>query len=160
PRLTRALVAALMLLAVASSRSQAQSDTGLALPNPVHRTSAAAGPIVVPPAQRAPQPSSPRDNGGGPIVVPQTATPVMNAPANGNRGQPSATEAMPNPPSRTNLESSPNMAAGFREPAALDALYGATHFRGTSFFGAPKAGMLTGACGANRNGREPANTAD
>jgi len=59
------------------------------------------------------------------------------------------------------------MAAGFREPAALNALYGATHFRSTApqresdgFFGAPTAGMLAGGCGVNRNERQSANVMD
>ncbi len=175
PRMIRTLVAALLLVAVASSRSQAQSDTGLARPDPGQRTSAATGPIVVLPSQRVPQPSSLRAKGGGPIVVLQNATPEMNAPANSNRdqvddrarqprqppsAQPGATEAMP-----ANLEG--NRAAGFREPAALDALYGATHFRSTAprrepdgFFGAPNAGMLTAGCGVRRDGRQPPNMAD
>jgi hypothetical protein len=101
----------------------------------------------------------------------------MNAPANSNRDQvddrprqprqtPSAqtgaAEAMP-----ANIEGNRNMAAGFREPAALDALYGATHFRSTGphrepdgFFGAPNAGMLTAGCGVRRDGRQPPNMED
>jgi hypothetical protein len=57
--------------------------------------------------------------------------------------------------------------AGFRQTAGLDALYGATHFRGTAprpdpdgFFGAPTAGLLGGACGLNRNGRDAASAND
>ncbi len=175
PRTIRTLVAALLLIAVASSRSQAQSDTGSARPDHGQSTSAAAGPIVVLPSQRLPHPSSLRAKGGGPIVVLQNATPEMNAPANSNRdqvddrprqprqtpsAQPGAAEAMP-----ANLEG--NRAAGFREPAALDALYGATHFRSTAprrepdgFFGAPNAGMLTAGCGVRRDGRQPPNMAD
>jgi hypothetical protein len=59
------------------------------------------------------------------------------------------------------------MAAGFREPAALDALYGATHFRSTAprrepdgFFGAPTAGLLAGGCGVKRNERQPGSMTD
>jgi hypothetical protein len=176
-RMIRTLVAALLLVAVASSRSQAQSDTGLARPDSGQSTSAAAGPIVVLPSQRLPHPSSLRAKGGGPIVVLQNATPEMNAPASNNRdqvddrpkqprqtppAQPGATEAMP-----ANFEGNRNMAAGFREPAALDALYGATHFRSTAprrepdgFFGAPNAGMLTAGCGVRRDGRQPPNMED
>ena len=59
------------------------------------------------------------------------------------------------------------MAAGFRDPAALNALYGATHFRSTAprrepdgFFGAPTAGMLAGGCGVKRNERQSADVMD
>ena len=59
------------------------------------------------------------------------------------------------------------MASGFRQTAALDALYGATHFRGAAphrdpdgFFGAPVAGTLAGTCGVMRDARQPANMAD
>jgi hypothetical protein len=177
PGVIRTLVTALLLVAAASSRSQAQSDTGLAFADPGQRTSAAAGPIVVLPSQRVPQPSSPRAKDGGPIVVPQTATPVMNAPANSNRdrvddrprqprqtppAQPGAAEAMSG-----YLDGNRNVAVGFREPAALDALYGATHFRSTAprrepdgFFGAPNAGMLAAGCGVRRDGRQPPSMED
>src|SRR5258708_31571887 len=77
-RMIVALVTALLLVAMASSRSQAQSDAGRALPDPAMRTPAAAGPIVVLPSQRVPRPSPPRAKGGGPIVFPQIATPAIN----------------------------------------------------------------------------------
>ena len=86
-RMIAALVTALLLVAMASSRSQAQSDAGRALPDPDMRTSPAAGPIVVLPSQRVPPPSSLRAKGGGPIVVPQIATPAINALAGSSRDQ-------------------------------------------------------------------------
>lgn len=178
-RMIAALVTALLLVAMASSRSQAQSDAGRALPDPDMRTSAAAGPIVVLPSQRVPPPSSPRAKGGGPIVVPQIATPAMNALAGSSRDQvddrprqtPSAqsraAETMPNPLSRADPAGNPSMAAGFREPVAMDALYDAEHFRSSvprrepdGFFGAPSAGVLTAGCGVRRDGRQPPNVAD
>ena len=185
-RTTRKLVVGLLLVVVALSRGQAQSGTDQALAEPSQGTSTAAGPIVVLPSQRVPQPISRRANGSGPIVVPQAATSMVNAPANGDPGnvgdrprqsrqtpserplaQPTDAEVMPNPLLRPNPESGPNVAAGFREPAALGALYAATHFRATAprrepdgFFGAPKSGVLTGACGVRRDERQPANVSD
>jgi hypothetical protein len=184
----RTLVTALLLVAVASSRSQAQSNTASAAADSGERTSAAAGPIVVLPSQRVPRPASRAAKGGGPIVVPQIAIPVVGAPVNNNRGlvddrprqqlqappEPSspqpgsrAAEVVPNPLFRPNSEGGPNMAAGFREPAALNALYGATHFRSTAprrepdgFFGAPTAGMLAGGCGVKRDERQSPNVMD
>jgi hypothetical protein len=186
PRVTRTLVVALLLVVAPVSRSLAQSGT-----DPGQATSASAGPTVVPQSQRTTQ-SVPRNaNGGGPIVIPQVATPTANTPAPTNRAQaddrprpsrpvqlapPERTpsrpanataQVAPNPLFQPNPDGGPRIVAGFRQTAGLDALYGATHFRGTAprpdpdgFFGAPTAGLLGGACGLNRNGRDAVNAND
>jgi hypothetical protein len=190
PRVMWSFAVALLLIAVPPSRSLAQSSAAPADTGDAGQGASAAGPIVVLPSQRGQQPVLRRPNGGGPIVVPQTAIPVVSAPANGSAGpteerprQPrqapaasarpsappanAAAEVMPNPLFRPNAESGPSMASGFRQTAALDALYGATHFRGAAphrdpdgFFGAPVAGTLAGTCGVTRNARQPADMAD
>jgi hypothetical protein len=170
---------ALLLAAAVPSCGRAQ--TSLALVDPGPSAVDGGGPVVVVPSQRAPSPIPLGARGSGPIVVPQiSAAPADNAPDTRNRGQaedrpkprrparaepalalaaPPA-EAAPNPFLRPNIEGGPSMAAGFREPAAMDALYGATHFRSTAprrdpdgFFGAPQSGTLTGACAGKRNAR-------
>jgi hypothetical protein len=165
-----------ILVAVASSRSEAQSGTDPALGDGTAS------------AQRVPQPISRRAKGDGPIVVPQVVL-SAEAPTNGKRGQagdrpklppqtPSENRSPPlagNVPAlvpdflpRTNPDRGPNMAAQLHEPAASTALYGATHFSGATerrgksdgFFGAPPAGVLTGGCGARPNGRRQENAID
>jgi hypothetical protein len=182
PGMIGVLVTAMLLVAILSSRSQAQSNTDTG-----PGTSGAGGPTVVPQSQRTTQAVSRSANGGGPIVIPQVATPAANtraqaeehprpparpvAPATQDRtsSRPinATTQAAPNPLFQPNPDGGPRIMAGFRQTGGLDALYGATHFRGTAprpdpdgFFGAPTAGLLGGACGLNRNGRESTNAAD
>jgi hypothetical protein len=182
PGMIGVLVTAMLLVAMLSSRSQAQSNTDTG-----PGTSGAGGPTVVPQSQRTTQAVSRSANGGGPIVIPQVATPAANtraqaeehprpparpvAPATQDRtpSRPinATTQAAPNPLFQPNPDGGPRIMAGFRQTGGLDALYGATHFRSTAprpdpdgFFGAPTAGLLGGACGLNRNGRESMNAAD
>jgi hypothetical protein len=71
PGMIGVLVTAMLLVAMQSSRSQAQSNTDTG-----PGTSGAGGPTVVPQSQRTTQAVSRSANGGGPIVIPQVATPA------------------------------------------------------------------------------------
>src|SRR5215475_12526675 len=68
------LLTALLLVATATSRGQAQNTA-----DPGQGASDTGGPIVIPSARRAQQPVA-RSANGGPVVVPQVATPTANAP--------------------------------------------------------------------------------
>ena len=86
-RINRTLVIALLLVAVAPSRSQARA-THLPRP-PIRARGRQRRPDrfgVVLPSQRVPRPISRGTKGGGPIVVPQITIPMVDAPVNNNRG--------------------------------------------------------------------------
>jgi hypothetical protein len=182
-------VALLLLAAMAPSQSYAQSGPSLALVDPAGDGPAGGGPIVIPQSQRGPVPIP--SGVKGPIVIPQGGvSPATNEPATSARGQtgdrvnqqrparsekasaaPPATAraaAVPRLMFRPEADGGPNIAAGFRETGAADALYRATHFGGAAtlprepdgFFGAPSSGALNTACGNKRNGRRIANAPD
>jgi hypothetical protein len=156
PHLMGAVAMALLLAAMTPSRSQAESNTSLALADPARDDPTGGGPVVIPQSQRAPVsiPSGVK----GPIVIPQGGVaPAANEPATNARGQtddrvnqPRAARsdrAAPVPPApvpaarapalpriilRPEIDGDPNMAVGFRETGSAEALYRATHFGGAA----------------------------
>jgi hypothetical protein len=195
PRVTPMLATVLLLLflAVPISRSlaqsnadpgQAASDTGgpIVIPSarrvqqPVAR-SPNGGPVVIPqiatPAANAPATGNAAPAAGAPATnrarAEERPRPPRPVPTDRTPSQPAnaAAPVAPNPLFQPNPDGGPRITAGFRQTAGLDALYGATHFRGAAprpdpdgFFGAPTAGLLGGSCGLNRNGPDATNAKD